>query len=86
MYDIEAARAERAAQRTSEPFRFTFQGTTWTMVHPDDAPAGWLAWTMADYARQFAKLVVEPDFPVAGLTVGDMDALVAAWLGAKPGE
>ena len=85
-YSIEAARAERQAARTTDPFTFDLDGRAWTMKHPDDVPAGWLAWSMADYARRFASLVVEPDFPADVLTVGDMNALVAAWLGTSPGE
>lgn len=86
MYDIDAARAERQAQRTNDAFQFTLGGTTWTMKHPDDVPSDWLAWSMADYARKFTALVAEPNFPADSLTVGDMNALVAAWLGATPGE
>jgi hypothetical protein len=85
-YNVEAARAERAAQRSSEPCRFELDGRTWTMKSIDDVPAGFLAWSAADYSRGFAQLVVEGDFTPGSLTVGDMNALVAAWLGATPGE
>lgn len=85
-YNVEAARAERMGTRSTDPFTFTLDGREWTMKHTDDVPAEWLAWSMADYARKFTTLVVEDDFPVRLLTVGDMDALVAAWLGSTPGE
>jgi hypothetical protein len=85
-YSIEAARAERAAERHTEPFTFEVDGQTWTMKSPDDVPAGWFAWSLADYARNFSQLVVEPGFTVGAMTTGDMNALVSAWLGATPGE
>ena len=92
-YDVEAARAERVAQRTREPFTFTLAGETWTMVSPDDTPATFLSWSVADYARNFSTLVITEDadgkgrpFPVHLLTTGDMNALVAAWIGGTPGE
>jgi hypothetical protein len=85
-YNVEAARAERAAERTTDPFTFEMDGRTWTMCHVDDAPAGFLRWSVADYAERFPSLIVEPDFPADAMTVGDLNALVAAWLGATPGE
>lgn len=85
-YSIEAARAERAAARTTEPFRFEFDDRTWTMKHIDDVPSGWLTWSAVDYAEKLPDMIVEEGFPVERLTVGDMNALVAAWLGATPGE
>jgi hypothetical protein len=85
-YDIQAARAERKAQQTKALFTFVLDNDTWTMKDPDDLPSAWLTWSLADYARSFPDLVVEPGFPVESLTTGDMDALIAAWLGASPGE
>lgn len=85
-YDIDAARAERIAQRKATPFEFQFQGHTWTMKHADDLPASWLTWSPAGWVRNIASVVVEDGFPADQLTAPDIDALVAAWLGSTPGE
>lgn len=85
-YNVDQARAERAAERSSQPFAFQVGDDVWTMKHPDDLPMRWYAWSMADYARRFADLVVEPGFPDDALTTGDMNAIVKAWLGSTPGE
>lgn len=87
-YDIEAARVERRAQRESTPFTFTLDGREWTMVSPDDTPAAFLTWSASDYARYITTLVVPSDepFPAHLLTTGDLNALIAAWIGGTPGE
>jgi hypothetical protein len=85
-YSVEAAREERQRERTGEPFTFELDGRTWTMKDPTDLPAAWFTWSIADYARNVTELVVEDGFPADLLTAGDLNGLVAAWLGATPGE
>jgi hypothetical protein len=90
-YNVEAARAERAAQRSTEPFQFEFRGRQWTMKDRDDLPAVAATWTEAGFVMRFDQIIVEDDWPTDAiysddLTVGDLTGLVQAWLGATPGE
>lgn len=93
-YNVEEARAERIAQRTKEPFRFSLDGREWTMIQPDDAPADFLAWPPAVYARRFPDLL-EPvqdetgkpvEFPMHLLQAGDLNDIIGHWIGGTPGE
>ena len=101
MYDLAAARAERAAQITPiGPFQFTLEGNTWQMRNPGDLPARSALWRgLDDFVRNvdLVFFAVLPEgakpllFPIDALTRAEIDDLISAGMkhysgGASVGE
>lgn len=93
-YNVDAARAERVAQRTKQQFRFTLDGREWTMIHPGDVPITANTWTEAQWTEHFVEFI-EPvyddedalvRFPIELITREDIGPLMQAWIGGTPGE